>query len=540
MADAAMTVPTQSTSAAHPLSDIGLYPKAVRYNASVAALLQTALAAGEGQLSAEGGLVVRTGAFTGRSPKDKHVVDHPSYSAEIWWQGNNAMTPNAFRQLKEDLFAYLEDRTVEVQDLVCGAEEDQAVNIRLVAEYHWHALFLRHLLTAPDEGGLTQYRPEFTIVNAPGFLADPTRHGCRSKTVIAVDFEEKLVLIAGTEYAGENKKSAFTILNHLYPKRGILPMHCSANHAKGNPEDSAIFFGLSGTGKTTLSSDSERILIGDDEHGWSDDGIFNFEGGCYAKTIHLSASAEPEIWQATHQFSTVLENVSMDPDSRRLDLDDGALTENTRAAYPLSFIPNASLTRRGGTPRHVMLLTCDAFGVTPPIARVTPKQARALFLLGFTSKVAGTERGVNTVVPTFSTCFGAPFLTRDPKIYADLFEARLQESGAQCWLVNTGWTGGDFETGHRMPIAATRELLVAALSDGLEGVSDRPDPLWGLAVPAFTGGEAAQFLDPQATWSDPTAFEVSAERLCALVLDEAERLGLMDEMGGLFYLGGAE
>lgn len=508
------------------MSGLGLSCAQMRFNAPETVLLETSLTKGEGLLSSDGALVVQTGKFTGRSPKDKHIVRRASSEAEIWWDGNTPMSPEAFATLKADMFDYLGGSSVEVQDLICGSDPQNAVNIRLIAEYSWHALFLRHLLITPDASQLENYVADFTIINAPGFKADPARHGTQSDTVIALDFEERLVLIGGTEYAGENKKSAFTILNHLYPARGILPMHCSANHAKGDVEDSAIFFGLSGTGKTTLSSDPSRVLIGDDEHGWSDSGVFNFEGGCYAKTIRLSQGAEPDIWNAAHSYSTVLENVVMDTATRALDLDDAALTENTRAAYPLEFIPNASPHRRGGVPKHVILLTCDAFGVTPPIARLTPEQARSFFLLGFTSKVAGTERGVTGSQPTFSTCFGAPFLTRDPEVYAEMFEERLAASGAQCWLLNTGWTGGDATSGHRMPISVTRTVLSSAISGALDGTDFRKDTLWGIDVPVAVPGVDADLLDPLRTWADREGFKQSAKTLRSLIDAEAQRIGL--------------
>lgn len=504
----------------------GYAARSARYNAGTAALLETALMKGEGRLSETGALVVNTGKYTGRSPKDKHIVSEPSTQAEIWWEGNRAMTPSNFETLKTDMLAYLGDRDVEVQDLVCGADPANAVGIRLIAEFTWHALFLRHMLRRPSQAELQTYVPDFTIINLPGFLADPERHGTRSETVVALSFEQKLVLIAGTEYSGENKKSAFTILNHLYPSRGILPMHCSANHALQDPRDTALFFGLSGTGKTTLSADPTRKLIGDDEHGWSDGGVFNFEGGCYAKTIRLSQQSEPDIWGAVHSFGTVLENVVMDNQGRTLLLDDDTITENTRAAYPLDYLKNASSTSRGGEPRHIFLLTCDAFGVTPPVAKLSPVEARALFLLGFTSKVAGTERGVGKPEPTFSTCFGAPFLTRDPSVYADLFEAKLEHSGAQVWLVNTGWSGGGVETGKRMPITVTRSLLGAAIDGSLEAGEFKTDQVWGVQIPCDGPAEARPYLDPYENWQDKSAFELVALELRSRIEPKLAEMGL--------------
>jgi len=508
--------------------------RTARYNASEAALLQTALAKNEGVLSQTGALVVTTGKFTGRSPEDKHIVVEETTSDDIWWDGNRPMSAAAFETLKTDMLEYLQEQNVEVQDLVCGSVAEHAVNIRLIAEFSWHALFLRNLMRRPDASEVASYVPEYTIINTPGFLADPDRHGCRSETVIAVSFDQKLVLIAGTEYSGENKKSAFTILNHLYPGKGILPMHCSANHAIGNPSNTAVFFGLSGTGKTTLSADTDRELIGDDEHGWYDDGVFNFEGGCYAKTIRLSQAAEPDIWNAIHSFGTVLENVKIDAETRQLDLDDASITENTRAAYSLAALSGASLSSTGGVPKNVFLLTCDAFGVTPPICRLSAEEARALFLLGFTSKVSGTERGVTTPEPTFSTCFGAPFLTRKPEVYSDLFAARLSKSGAKVWLVNTGWTGGDYRTGTRMPIAVTRALLRAAMAGDFDDVDYRRDEIWGLQVPENGPEETTTYLHPIQTWQNRNEFWSSAKELTNQIAPKLGQLGIADIIRGSF------
>ena len=520
-----MTQPTD------PIAVLQFAVTSARFNATPVQLLETAIARGEGRLSADGAFVAETGKFTGRSPKDKHIVVRPDSEVDIWWGGNNRMEPAAFERLRVDMFAYMASRDVEVQDLLCGADPEHAVRIRLIADFAWHSLFLNHLLIVPSDSERENFEPDFTIVNAPGFFADPERHGCRSETVIALDFESRLVLIAGTEYAGENKKAAFTILNHLYPEKGILPMHCSANHAQGDPDDLALFFGLSGTGKTTLSADPERVLIGDDEHGWSDGGVFNFEGGCYAKTINLRQEAEPDIWNAVHRFGTVLENVVLDPESRMADLDDGSLTENARAAYPMDAIANFSATGFGGQPRHVFLLTCDASGVTPPILKLPIERARDLFLLGFTSKAAGTERGVVEPTPTFSTCFAAPFLTREPSLYADMFASRLQSTGASCWLLNTGYTGGSAGKGRRMPIAVTRAVLSAALSDAFEKVVYRQDPVWDLPVPTEGPEVALPYFDPRATWLDPYAFERAATALRDQINSKMSQLGLSSAKG---------
>ena len=393
------------------------------------------------------------------------------------------MAPEAFARLKADMIAHMGGRDYWVQDLFGGADPAHRLDVRVVTELAWQSLFIRHLLRRPSEAELAGFAPDFTVINCPSFQADPARHGCRSETVIAINFDERLVLIGGTEYAGENKKSVFTLLNYLLPDKGIMPMHCSANHAPGNPVDTAIFFGLSGTGKTTLSADPTRVLIGDDEHGWSDRGTFNFEGGCYAKTIGLSQEAEPEIYATCSMPGTVIENMVWDPDTLELDFEDSSITANMRCAYPLEAIPNASASGLGGHPKNIIMLTCDAFGVLPPIARLTPAQAMYHFLSGFTSKVAGTERGVTEPEPTFSTCFGAPFMPRRPEIYGRLLREKMARHGATCWLVNTGWTGGAFGTGTRMPIKATRALLVAALDGTLIEGQFRKDPNFGFEVP---------------------------------------------------------
>ncbi len=488
-------------------------------NLDVPALVEAAVTRGEGLLGQGGALLVTTGRHTGRSPKDKFVVRTPSVEASIWWENNAPMSSEHFARLAADMRAHAAARELFVQDLYAGSDPAQRVNVRVATELAWHALFIRHLLRRPEASELPGFAPEFTILNCPSFKADPARHGCRSETVIAINFDERLVLIGGSAYAGETKKSVFTIMNYLLPQKGIMPMHCSANHAPGNPDDVAIFFGLSGTGKTTLSADPARVLIGDDEHGWSDEGTFNFEGGCYAKTINLSAEAEPEIYATTTQFGTVIENMVHDPVTRALDFADDSLTANTRCAYPLEAISNASPSARGGTPRNVVMLTCDAFGVLPPIARLTPAQAMYHFLSGFTSKVAGTERGVTEPQPTFSTCFGAPFMPRRPEEYGELLRDRIAGSGASCWLVNTGWTGGAHGTGKRMPIAATRALLAAALEGSLDRAEFRRDPNFGFEVPVSVPGVDDALLDPRSTWADPAAYDAAAARLVAMFAD---------------------
>lgn len=491
----------------------------VSYNYSEPQLMEAALARGEGRLGRGGAFLVSTGSHTGRSPKDKHIVRSPLTENTIWWDANAAMTPDGFDLLHADMLAHLQGGTVFVQDLYAGADPAHRLDVRVVTELAWHGLFIRHLLRRPDRAELDGFVPDWTIINCPSFKADPARHGCRSGTVIAFSFDKKLILIGNTAYAGENKKAVFTLLNYLLPDRGVMPMHCSANHAIGNPVDTAVFFGLSGTGKTTLSADPSRTLIGDDEHGWSDRGSFNFEGGCYAKTINLNAEAEPEIYRTTHTFGTVVENMVFDPETLELDFEDDSLTANTRCAYPLEYISNASATGLGGHPKNIVMLTCDAFGVLPPIARLTPAQAMYHFLSGFTSKVAGTEQGVTEPQPTFSTCFGAPFMPRRPEVYGKLLQAKIAKHGAVCWLVNTGWTGGAYGTGRRMPIKATRALLTAALDGTLAGGAFRRDPNFGFEVPVAVPGVDAALLNPRMTWADGAAYDGQAARLVGMFAD---------------------
>ena len=488
----------------------------VYYNQIEPALVNAAVQRGEGTLGLGGAFLCETGRFTGRSPKDKFVVRTPSLEGTIWWENNAPMTPLAFDQLYADMLAHMQGRDYFVQDLYAGADPIHRVDLRMVTELAWHGLFIRHLLRRPERAELASFAPAWTVINCPSFKADPARHGCHSETVIALNFDRKLILIANTAYAGENKKAVFTLLNYLLPEKGVMAMHCSANHAIGNPVDTAVFFGLSGTGKTTLSADPSRTLIGDDEHGWSDRGTFNFEGGCYAKTIHLSAQAEPEIFATTHRFATVVENMVYDPETLALDFADDSLTANTRCAYPLGYISNASTTGLGGHPKHVVMLTCDAFGVLPPIARLSPAQAMYHFLSGFTSKVAGTERGVTEPQPTFSTCFGAPFMPRRPEVYGKLLEEKIAKHGATCWLVNTGWTGGAYGVGQRMPIKATRALLAAALDGSLNTATFRKDANFGFEVPVAVAGVDDALLDPRQTWGQASDYDAQARKLVAM------------------------
>jgi phosphoenolpyruvate carboxykinase (ATP) len=493
---------------------------AVHCNLRAAELVEHALARGEAQLTAHGALVAETGRHTGRSPRDKHIVRDAGTEAVVWWDNNRAMSPAHFDALYADFRAHLSTRDLFVQDLVGGADPEHSIRVRVVTELAWHSLFIRNLLIRPEAAGLSGFVAEMTIIDLPSFKADPTRHGTLSETVIAIDFARMVVLIGGTAYAGEMKKSVFTALNFLLPKKGVMPMHCSAN--VGPAGDAAVFFGLSGTGKTTLSADPSRTLVGDDEHGWGENGIFNFEGGCYAKTIRLSAEAEPQIFATTRRFGTVLENVVLDA-NRIPDFDDGSLTENTRCAYPLDFIANASATGRAGHPKNIVMLTADAFGVMPPIARLTPAQAMYHFLSGYTAKVAGTERGVIDPEATFSTCFGAPFMPRHPSEYGNLLRRLIAEHGVDCWLVNTGWTGGAYGTGRRMPIAATRALLSAALDGSLNDAQFRTDPNFGFEVPAAVAGIDPTILDPRGTWSDQAAYDRQARRLVGMFTANFEK-----------------
>ncbi len=487
-------------------------PENLSLNATAAELYELAVMRGEARVAQGGSLVVTTGSHTGRSPNDKFIVRDAASENTIWWDNNKAMSRSHFQALKQDFLVHARNSNLFVQDLIGGADPLHELPTRVICENAWHALFIQHLLIEPTD--LETFAPRLTIIDLPSFKADPKRHGTRSQTVIAMDLTNGLVLIGGTQYAGEIKKAVFTVLNYLLPENGVMPMHCSAN--VGANGDTTIFFGLSGTGKTTLSADASRTLIGDDEHGWSADGVFNFEGGCYAKVIKLSPDAEPEIFATTRQWGTILENVVMDDNTRQLHLDDASLTENTRAAYPLSAIPNASTTGRSGIPRNIVMLTADAFGVLPPIARLTPQQAMYHFLSGYTAKVAGTEQGVTEPTATFSTCFGAPFIPRNPSVYGDLLQDLIATHDVTCWLVNTGWTGGAHGVGHRMPITATRALLAAAMCGELDDAEYRTDPYFGFAVPVQVRGVDGAILNPRETWADKSAYDMQARKLVAM------------------------
>ncbi len=496
---------------------------AVHYGCSPAHLYEAAICKGEGHLAEQGPFVTRTGVYTGRSPKDKFVVADAETEGRVWWDGGECrrMTREAFDRLLARQQAYLQGREVYVQDCYAGADPTLRLPVRVVTEQAWHSLFAHNMFIAAEGASLDEFAPQFALVHTPGLKANPDMDQTRSEVFVAIDFGQRLVLIGGTSYAGEIKKSVFTVLNYLLPLEGVLGMHCSAN--VGANGDTALFFGLSGTGKTTLSTDPDRALIGDDEHGWGDGGVFNFEGGCYAKVIRLSREAEPQIYDTTRMFGTILENVVFREGSRSLDLDDASLTENTRASYPLSSIPNTVEDSRGGHPKNVIMLTCDAFGVLPPIARLTTEQAMYHFISGYTAKVAGTERGVDEPKATFSACFGAPFMPLHPAEYAKLLGEKMVAHGTACWLVNTGWSGGPYGTGSRMPIHYSRALLTAALTGKLGATKTRTDPIFGFAVPVSCPGVPAEILDPRATWSDRDAYDRKAASLADMFRKNFER-----------------
>lgn len=485
-------------------------------NLSTPQLLEHAIQRNEGWLSEHGAFIAHTGAHTGRSAKDKFVVRGPIHGPDIWWNSpyQRELEGTQFETLHRDLLAHYQHRDAFVLDAYAGADPRYRLPVRIITEHAWHNHFARNMFIPCIKGELLEHIPEFTVISAPSFKANPARHGSRGETQIAISLKRRLVLIVGTNYAGEIKKSIFTVLNHLLPAKGVMPMHCSAN--VGAAGDVALFFGMSGTGKTTLSADPQRGLIGDDEHGWSDEGVFNLEGGCYAKVIKLSLEAEPQIYATTRTFGTILENVAFDMDSRKLDLDSDALTENTRSAYPLSQIANAVLPSLGGQPKHIVFLAADAFGVLPPISRLTPEQAMYYFLNGYTAKVAGTEQGITEPTASFETAFGAPFLTREPHVYADLLREKIETHGASAWLVNTGWSGGPYGTGQRISIKYTRAMIRAALSGQLETTEWITHPIFNLSMPLEVDGVPARVLNPRDTWSDPNAYDAQAQRLAAM------------------------
>jgi phosphoenolpyruvate carboxykinase (ATP) len=487
----------------------------VHRNLTPTQLYEHAVRRQEGVVTASGPFCAVTSPHTGRSPNDKFLVQEPETASQIWWgKVNQPIAPDRFERLKADVEAHLSGQEIFIRDVYAGADPTYRLPIRFVTPNAWHALFVYNMFLRPADGELMTFAPDFQVLHAPEFQADPAVHGTKTGTFIVVSLAQRTILIGGTRYAGELKKSIFTILNYLLPQRGVLSMHCSAN--VGLDGDAALFFGLSGTGKTTLSADPERRLIGDDEHGWSDNGVFNFEGGCYAKVIRLSSDGEPEIYATTKMFGTVLENVDVNPQTGAIDLDSQRITENTRASYPIHFIPNHVPEGMAGHPEHVVFLTCDAFGIMPPIATLTPQQAMYHFLSGYTAKVAGTERGVTEPKETFSACFGAPFLPLPPNVYAKMLGERIARHGVQCWLVNTGWTGGPYGVGQRMKLSLTRAMIRAALAGELDRVPTRREPVFRLEVPQHVAGVPDAVLDPRRTWQDPAAYDAQAARLTGL------------------------
>jgi phosphoenolpyruvate carboxykinase (ATP) len=489
-------------------------PGTVYWNLTTSMLYEQATRRNEGKIAHLGPLVVQTGSHTGRSPNDRFIVQEPGSDADIWWgKVNRPFSQENFDYLYRKMLAYTQNRDIFVFDGFVGADPNYRMPIRIITEYAWHNLFARNMFIREfDPEHLHNHVPQFTVIDMPGLKAEPEQDGTNSQTFILVDFGRHLVLIGGTEYAGEIKKSIFTAMNYFMPKQGVMSMHCSANFGKDR-DDVALFFGLSGTGKTTLSSDPGRTLIGDDEHGWSDDGVFNYEGGCYAKVIKLDPKGEPEIYETTRKFGTILENVIMDNSTRRVDLNDGSLTENTRSSYPISHVSNAVRDGVAGHPNNVFFLTADAFGVLPPISRLTNAQAMYHFLSGYTAKVAGTERGITEPQPNFSTCFGAPFMPLRPGVYAKLLGEKIEKHGAKVWLVNTGWTGGPHGVGSRMKLAYTRRMITAALNGELDNTPMKEEPFFGLQVPECVPDVPDEILMPRNTWSDKAAYDAQAARL---------------------------
>jgi phosphoenolpyruvate carboxykinase (ATP) len=515
---------TDSREQGQALASQGLHPSGrVHWNLVAAELIREAARRGEGEFSEMGAWVARTSPHTGRSPNDKFVVREPGTEKDVdWGKVNQPISKEHYAHLRADVQSYLDKRDeLFVQDLYCGADPHYRLSVRYVSPSAWHMAFVRNMFIRPEPTDLATFEPNFTVLHAPEFEATPAKHGTRSGTFIVLNLADRTILIGGTRYAGELKKSMFTVMNYILPKQGALSMHCSANIGQGG--DTALFFGLSGTGKTTLSADPERRLIGDDEHGWSDDGVFNFEGGCYAKVINLSPEGEPDIFRTTQMFGTILENVVLDPVTRKVKFEDQSITENTRASYPLHYIPNFEPTGRGDHPKNVIFLTADAFGVLPPISLLSPEQAMYYFLSGYTAKVAGTERGVTEPQATFSACFGAVFLVWPPTKYAEMLGERLRSHGSQVWLVNTGWTAGPYGVGHRMKLAHTREMIHAALNGRLDRASMERDPIFGLWIPTTVPGVPSDVLNPRDTWSDKGAYDAQAKKLAGMFQENFEK-----------------
>jgi phosphoenolpyruvate carboxykinase (ATP) len=511
------------------LSNQGLLPRGeVHWNLIAPELIKAAARRNEGEFAEMGPFVAITSPHTGRSPNDKFVVREPASEKDVdWGRVNQPLTLDKYQLLLKDVRSYLNDSPeLFVEDLYCGADPGYRLSVRYVSPNAWHMAFVRNMFIRPEHSDLPTFEPNFTVLHAPEFQANPARHGTKSGTFIVLNLTDRTVLIGGTRYAGELKKVMFTVMNYLLPKEGVLSMHCSANLGKDG--DTALFFGLSGTGKTTLSADPHRGLIGDDEHGWSDAGIFNFEGGCYAKVINLSPESEPDIYRTTQMFGTVLENVVLDPITKQVKFGDQSITENTRASYPLHYIRNYVVGGRGGHPRNVIFLTADAFGVLPPVARLTPEQAMYYFLSGYTAKVAGTERGVLEPQPTFSACFGAAFLVWHPTKYAQMLGERLRHHSSKIWLVNTGWSGGPYGSGRRIKLSYTRAIVHAVLAGKLDNVSTAIDPIFGLAMPTEVEGVPAKVLNPRTAWTDAAAYDAQAKKLASMFRENFEKFGSVD------------
>ncbi|MES2180129.1 MAG: phosphoenolpyruvate carboxykinase (ATP) [Gemmatimonadota bacterium] len=525
---ATQTTPQHETGLDGNLAGLGLTPSGkVHWNYVAPVLIENAIRRGEGRLADMGPFCAVTAPHTGRSPNDKFVVKDPSSEADVdWGKVNQPITPEHFETLRADVQQYLNGQDeLFVQDLYCGADPKYRLSVRYVSPNAWHMAFVRNMFVRPDVAALAEFAPNFTVLHAPEFQADPAKHGTRTGTFIVLNLAERTILIGGTRYAGELKKSMFTVMNYYMPKQGVLSMHCSANI--GPAGDTALFFGLSGTGKTTLSADPARSLIGDDEHGWAPEGTFNYEGGCYAKVINLSPEGEPDIYRTTQMFGTILENVMLD-DKRKVKFEDQSITENTRASYPLNYIPNFVPSGRGGHPKNIVFLTADAFGVLPPLARLSREQAMYYFLSGYTAKVAGTERGVTEPQATFSSCFGAVFLVWHPTKYADMLGTLIDEHKSNVWLVNTGWSGGAYGVGKRMKLAYTRAMVHGALDGKLDGVATRTDPFFGLVTPQAVPGVPNEILDPRGTWSDPLAYDAQARKLAGMFRTNFEKFGTVD------------
>ncbi len=487
----------------------------VNWNFGTEELYEDTISKGLGTITKGGALAVETGKCTGRSPNDKFIVKEASSEDNIWWGDvNKSTTAEVFNAMQAKICAYFQNKELYVQDLYAGADKTYRLNVRIISESPWHSLFSRNMFIEPELKALAEFIPDFTVLHAPYFHADANIDGTNSEVFILVDFLQKMVLIGGSIYAGEIKKSIFSILNYMLPEKNVMPMHCSANI--GADGDTAIFFGLSGTGKTTLSADGSRALIGDDEHGWSDNGVFNFEGGCYAKVINLDKEMEPEIYATTERYGTIMENVVFDEKTRKIDFNDSTLAENTRASYPINFINNIAENGQGGQPKNIIMLTADAFGVLPPISQLSPEQAMYHFMSGYTARVAGTERGVTEPQAVFSTCFGAPFMPRHPSVYAKLLGAKMAKTGAKCWLVNTGWSGGAYGTGKRMSIHHTRAMVNAALDGSLANAEFVIDPFFNMHVPLTCANVPDKVLQPKLTWQDGNAYDLAAANLCKL------------------------